>query len=72
MVRARAQYLGWRGAALVTPIVCLGAGALFFAGALWPLSSVAAGGPAAALLALAPAAGIVAQVGADACLGRRC
>jgi ATP/ADP translocase len=56
------QFLGWRGAALVTPIVILLSGAVFFAGSLYPPGSVPAGSQLAMLLALGPAAGIVAQV----------
>eukprot|EP00775_Hariotina_reticulata_P006953 gene6953-7169_t len=56
------QFLGWRGAALVTPVVILLSGAVFFAGSLYPPGSVAAGSQLAMLLALGPAAGIVAQV----------
>uniref|UniRef100_A0A383WNC7 ADP,ATP carrier protein n=1 Tax=Tetradesmus obliquus TaxID=3088 RepID=A0A383WNC7_TETOB len=56
------QYLGWRGAALMTPLVCLAAGAVFFAGSLFPPGSLPASGPLAALLALGPIAGIMVQV----------
>jgi ATP/ADP translocase len=56
------QYLGWRGAALMTPLVCLAAGAVFFAGSLFPPGSLPASGPVAALLALGPIAGIMVQV----------
>lgn len=54
--------LGWRGAALATPLVCMASGTLFLAGSFFPAGSLPAGSPWAALLALAPAAGIVAQV----------
>jgi hypothetical protein len=46
----------------MTPLVCLVAGAVFFAGSLFPPGSVAAGSPMAALLALGPIAGIMVQV----------
>jgi ATP/ADP translocase len=60
------QFLGWRGAALATPLVMLASGAIFFGAALFP--AAAGGGPLpspvlAALLALGPLAGLVAQVG---------
>lgn len=46
----------------MTPLVCLVSGAVFFAGSLVPAGSAAAGSWLAALLALAPTAGIVVQV----------
>jgi hypothetical protein len=56
------QFLGWRGAALMTPLVCLAAGAVFFAGSLFPPGSLPVSSPMAALLALGPIAGIMVQV----------
>lgn len=46
----------------MTPMVCLIAGALFFAGSYLPAGSAAAGTPLALLLAAGPIAGIVVQV----------
>jgi hypothetical protein len=60
------QFLGWRGAALMTPLVCLAAGAVFFAGSLFPPGSLPVSSPMAALLALGPIAGIMVQVRAPA------
>lgn len=44
----------------MTPLVCLASGAVFFAGSLIPAGQ--ANGSLAALLALAPMAGIMVQV----------
>lgn len=55
--------MGWGGAALATPLVLLVAGAIFFAGSLFPPGTALPGTALALLLALGPAAGIVAQVG---------
>lgn len=60
-----AQVLGWGGAALATPLVMLVSGAIFFAGSLFPPGTALPGTALALLLALGPAAGIVAQVGTD-------
>lgn len=49
----------------MTPLVCLAAGAVFFAGSLFPPGSLPASGPLAALLALGPIAGIMVQVRAE-------
>lgn len=54
--------LGWGGAALATPLVMLVSGAIFFAGSLFPPGTALPGTALALLLALGPAAGIVAQV----------
>ncbi len=54
--------MGWGGAALVTPIVMGGAGALFFAGSILAPGAVEPGTIAAVMLALGPAAGIATQV----------
>jgi hypothetical protein len=54
--------LGWGGAALATPLVMLVSGATFFAGSLFPPGTALPGTALAMLLALGPAAGIVAQV----------
>lgn len=56
------QVLGWGGAALATPLVMLVSGAIFFAGSLFPPGTALPGTALAMLLALGPAAGIVAQV----------
>jgi ATP/ADP translocase len=56
------QVLGWGGSALATPLVLLVAGAVFFAGSLFPAGTALPGTALAMMLALGPAAGIVAQV----------
>jgi ATP/ADP translocase len=56
------QVLGWGGAALATPLVMLVSGAIFFAGSLFPSTTALPGTALALMLALGPAAGIVAQV----------
>lgn len=58
----RLQVLGWGGAALATPLVMLVSGAIFFAGTCFPPGTALPGTALAMMLALGPAAGIVAQV----------
>jgi ATP/ADP translocase len=56
------QVLGWGGSALATPLVLLVSGAVFFAGSLFGPGTALPGTALAMMLALGPAAGIVAQV----------
>ncbi|KAF8060041.1 AATP2 [Scenedesmus sp. PABB004] len=46
------QRLGWRGAALMTPLVCLASGAVFFAGSMVPAGAAVPGSLLAALVAV--------------------